>query len=127
MNNKLFCGSDGGIYVSEDGGLVFNDITGQAQISQFYKISVSKQTSSKITGGLQDNGGFFLNNNLWQSYHGGDGMDNAIDPSNNNKAYGFVQNGIAFYGITSLTNPVRRYTPPPTANGTALDGEWVTP
>ena len=127
MNNKLFCGSDGGIYVSEDGGLVFNDITGQAQISQFYKISVSKQTSSKITGGLQDNGGFFLNNNLWQSYHGGDGMDNAIDPSNNNKAYGFVQNGIAFYGITSLTNPVRRYTPPPTANGTALEGEWVTP
>ena len=127
MNNKLYCGSDGGIYVSEDGGLVFNDIIGEAQISQFYKISVSKQTSSKITGGLQDNGGFLFNNNLWQSYHGGDGMDNAIDPSNNNKAYGFVQNGIAFYGITSLSNPVRRYTPAPTVNGAALEGEWVTP
>jgi hypothetical protein len=85
------------------------------------------KTSSKITGGLQDNGGFFLNNNLWQSYHGGDGMDNAIDPSNNNKAYGFVQNGISFYGITSLTNPVRRYTPAPTVNGTSIQGEWVTP
>lgn len=127
MNNKLFCGSDGGIYVSEDGGLVFNDIIGQAQISQFYKISVSKQTASKITGGLQDNGGFTFSNNLWQSYHGGDGMDNAIDPSNSNKAYGFVQYGLAFYGITSLSSPVPRYTPAPTVDGTALDGEWVTP
>ena len=127
MNNKLYCGSDGGIYVSEDGGLVFNDIIGQAQISQFYKISVSKQTSSKITGGLQDNGGFTFINNLWQNYHGGDGMDNAIDPSNSSKAYGFSQYGRSFYGITSLNNPVTRYTPAPTVNGTALEGEWVTP
>ena len=127
MNNKLYCGSDGGIYISEDGGLVFNDIIGQAQISQFYKISVSKQTASKITGGLQDNGGFAFSNTVWRSYHGGDGMDNAIDPSNSNKAYGFVQYGLAFYGITSLSSPVARYTAPPRVNGVALEGEWVSP
>lgn len=127
MNNKLYCGSDGGIYVSEDGGTVFTDIIGQAQISQFYKISVSKQTSSKIAGGLQDNGGFTFSNNVWRSYHGGDGMDNAIDPINSNKVYGFVQYGGALYGSNNMGTSVSSATSAPRVNGTALQGNWVTP
>jgi len=127
MNNKLYCGSDGGIYVSTNGGAVFTDIIGQAQISQFYKISVSKQTASKITGGLQDNGGFAFRNNLWISYHGGDGMDNAIDPINSNKIYGFVQYGGALYGSNNIGTSVSSSTSAPRVNGTALQGNWVTP
>lgn len=127
MNNKLYCGSDGGIYVSEDGGTVFTDIIGQAQISQFYKISVSKQTSSKIAGGLQDNGGFTFSNNVWRSYHGGDGMDNAIDPINSNKVYGFIQYGGALYGSNNMGTSVSSSTSAPRVNGTALQGNWVTP
>ena len=127
MNNKLYCGSDGGIYVSADGGTVFNDIIGQAQISQFYKISVSKQTSTKITGGLQDNGGFAFSDNVWQSYHSGDGMDNAIDPSNSNKAYGFVQYGGTLFGSSNMGTTLSSSTSAPTANGNAIQGEWVTP
>ena len=127
MNNKLYCGSDGGIYVSNDGGTVFNDIIGQAQIGQFYKISVSKQTASKITGGLQDNGGFAFNNTIWQSYHGGDGMDNAIDPTNGNKAYGFVQNGGTLFGSSNMGTTLSSITPAPTVNGNVLQGDWVTP
>ena len=37
--------------------------------------------------------GFIYNNNLWRDYHGGDGMDTAIDPTYSNKVYGFMQNG----------------------------------
>ena len=127
MNNKLYCGSDGGIYVSADGGTVFNDIIGEAQISQFYKISVSKQTASKITGGLQDNGGFAFNNNVWRDYHGGDGMDNAIDPTNSNKAYGFMQNGANLFGSSNMGATLSSITAAPTANGNPIQGDWVTP
>ena len=58
------------------------------QIGQFYKIAVAKETSSKMVGGLQDNGGQGLNNNIWQNYYGADGMDTAIDPYNSNLYYG---------------------------------------
>ena len=61
-------------------------------IGQFYRVSVSKQTSNKIAGGTQDNGGFAYFND-WNIYHGGDGMESVIDPNNDNKVYGFMQSG----------------------------------
>jgi hypothetical protein len=123
FGDKLYCGSDGGIYVSTDKGTTFNDIIGQAQIGQFYKISVSKQSASKITGGLQDNGGFIYNNNLWRSYHAGDGMDNAIDPSNSNKCYGFVYNGGTLYQSNDSGMTLSLAVSSPTGE----TGDWVTP
>jgi len=123
FNNKLYCGSDGGIYVSDNGGAVFTDIVAEAQIGQFYKVSVSKQTASKIAGGLQDNGGYAFSGGQWRDYHGGDGMDNAISPLNNNLYYGFIYNGDAMYissnsGI-SLSSGV--------AGPSGESGNWVTP
>ena len=123
FGNKLYCGSDGGIYVSTDKGVTFNDIIGQAQIGQFYKISVSKQSASKITGGLQDNGGFIYNNNLWRSYHAGDGMDTAIDPSNSNKCYGFVYNGGTLFQSNDSGMSLSLAVSAPTGE----TGDWVTP
>lgn len=123
FNNKLYCGSDGGIYISDNGGAVFTDIVGEAQIGQFYKISVSKQSASKISGGTQDNGGYAFSGGLWRDYHGGDGMDNAISPVNSNIYYGFIYNGDAMYissnSGTSLSSSV---TAP-----TGESGNWVTP
>ncbi len=123
FGDKLYCGSDGGIYVSSDGGTIFNDIIGAAQIGQFYKISVSKQTASKITGGLQDNGGFIYNNSSWRSYHPGDGMDTAIDPSNGNKCYGFVYNG----GTLFASNDNGLTLSAAVSSPTGQTGDWVTP
>jgi hypothetical protein len=123
FGDKLYCGSDGGIYVSSDGGTIFNDIIGAAQIGQFYKISVSKQTASKITGGLQDNGGFIYNNSSWQSYHPGDGMDTAIDPSNSNKCYGFVYNGAALFASNDNGLNLSAVVLSPSGES----GDWVTP
>jgi hypothetical protein len=121
--NKLYCGSDGGIYVSDNNGASFSEKTGEAQISQAYKIAVSKQTASKVVIGLQDNGGYGYNNNLWKSYHGGDGMDNAIDPTNSNLYYGFLYYGQTLFisnnAGSSLTSTV--------AGPTGQQGNWVTP
>lgn len=119
--SKLYCGSDGGIYVSDDNGFVFTEKTGAAQIGQFYKISVSKQTASKIAGGLQDNGGFAYNNDTWRGYHGGDGMDNAISPLNSNLYYGFIYNGDALYISNNAGLSLSSGVTGPES------GNWVTP
>jgi len=122
-NGVLYCGSDGGIYVSSNNGTSFTDKTATAQIGQFYKIAVSKQSSAKIAGGLQDNGGYALLNSQWRNYYGADGMDAAIDPNNSNKYYGFIQNGSTLYysnnsGI-SLSGSVNIPS--------GITGNWVTP
>ena len=120
-NGELFAGTDGGFYKSADGGSNFTDLTAGMQISQFYKIAVSKQSSEKMVGGLQDNGGHALNNNQWQNYYGADGMDTAIDPNNSDLFYGFIQQGGGLYisddAGASVTASV----------GGPETGNWVTP
>ena len=125
INGKLYCGSDGGLFVSIDNGINFSDITTGAQIGQFYKISVAKQNATKIVGGTQDNGGWVYNTanaSPWQSYHGGDGMDCAVSPVNNNRIYGFVQNGGTLYG----SNDTGATLATGLASPTGETGSWVT-
>lgn len=123
FGNKLYCGSDGGVYVSQNNGTSFTDLTASAQISQFYKIAVSKQTASKMVGGLQDNGGHAYSNNQWKNYYGADGMDTAIDPNNSNLYYGFIQFGSSLYISNNAGNSASGGVGSP--NG--LEGNWVTP
>lgn len=123
INNKLYCGSDGGIYVSADNGGSFSDITGEAQITQFYKISVAKQTASKIAGGTQDNGGYAFSGGTWKGYHGGDGMDCAISPTNSDLFYGFL-----YYGQTMfISNNAGLSLVSSVAGPASETGNWVTP
>jgi photosystem II stability/assembly factor-like uncharacterized protein len=124
FGNKFYCGSDGGVYVSSNNGVKFSSITAGLQISQFYKISVSKQSSGKMVGGLQDNGGHAYSNNLWKNYYGADGMDTAIDPTNSNKYYGFIQNGGSLYISNNAGDSNASSVGKPSAED---DGNWVTP
>ena len=119
--SNLYCGSDGGIYVSSNDGTSFTSKTTGLQIGQFYKVAVSKQSANNMVGGLQDNGGYAYSSSSWKNYYGADGMDTAVDPNNSSKYYGFIQNGGTLYittnGGTSLTSSVA---------GPA-SGNWVTP
>ncbi|MEN8123620.1 MAG: T9SS type A sorting domain-containing protein [Bacteroidota bacterium] len=131
FNNKLYAGTDGGIYQSENNGSSFKDLTETLNISQYYKISTAKHSITNIVGGLQDNGGFAFSNNIWHRYHGGDGMDCAIDPNNQEIYYGFMQfgsnlnvtyNGGKTEGITIAEAPDDE------VSGTSdRGGNWVTP
>ncbi len=123
FDNKLFCGSDGGIYVSADDGKTFTDINGDAQTNQFYRISVAKQTSARISGGTQDNGGWALNNNLWYAFHGADGMESGIDPLNQNKIFGFMQRGQNLFISNDGGKTINNIIPSPIGE----IGNWVTP
>lgn len=123
INGKLYCLSDGGIYVSSNNGTSFTDLTAGLQIGQFYKISVSKTSAGKMVGGLQDNGGYAFSNSSWKNYYGADGMDAAVSQANSNLYYGFIQNGGSMYisnnGGNSITSTV--------GSPGGIDGNWVTP
>ncbi|WP_299255918.1 T9SS type A sorting domain-containing protein [uncultured Aquimarina sp.] len=121
-DGKLICGSDGGIYISENNGQSFKDLTKGLQIGQFYRISVAENSSADhIVGGLQDNGGYALNGNEWNNYYGADGMDCAVSGNNDNTYYGFIQNGSGLYVTRN-----RGASQSQIANGPET-GNWITP
>ncbi|RAJ18010.1 T9SS type A sorting domain-containing protein [Olleya aquimaris] len=123
FNGELYAGTDGGFYKSSNGGTSFTDLTAGMQISQFYRISVSKQTSDKMVGGLQDNGGHAYSNGQWQNYYGADGMDTAIDPSNSDMHYGFTQNGGGLYYSSTAGASLSGSVSQPAGE----NGNWITP
>ncbi len=126
-NNKLFAGTDGGLYVSEDNGITFTDKTNGMSITQFYRISIGKNNASKIAGGTQDNSGFVYNNQEWNIYSAGDGMDYEIDPTNDNIIYGFSQFGGILYITTNSGQNLGGVLPPLDGLGNPLRGNWITP
>lgn len=131
FGNKLYCGSDGGIYVTTNGGTNFTDLTKTIQNQIIYKLAVAKQTSTKIMSGHQDNGCHtYINNNQWKKVQGGDGMDVAIDPNNQNTLYGFIQYGGSLYKNTTGGSSNSSFVcSAPTAETGTNDsgGNWVTP
>jgi len=122
-NGTMYCGSDGGIYSSSDGGINFNDHTAGIQASQFYRVAVARTNANKMVGGLQDNGGHAFNNGSgnWQNYYGADGMDTAVDPTDENKFYGFIQSGGGPYISTNTGASLSSTVSQPES------GNWVTP
>jgi photosystem II stability/assembly factor-like uncharacterized protein len=121
-NGILYAGTDGGIYRSTDNGNSFLDLTENLSISQFYSVSVSNLNSNSISGGLQDNGGFAMHDNIWNKYHGGDGTESASDPNNENTFYSFIQFGITFHTTTD-----GGLTYSPSIAIAPSEGNWVTP
>jgi hypothetical protein len=127
FNGDLFCGSDGGIYISSDGGSTFTDRTAGIVISQFYRLSVAKSDASKMAGGLQDNAGFVRNNGDWNVYTGGDGMDYEIDPTNSNLIYGFAQFGSPLFISNNSGQSIGFVGAPSRSDNTTIQGNWITP
>lgn len=127
FGDRLFTGTDGGLYVSEDNGNSFINRTQGLTISQFYRISVSKSDGTKVVGGTQDNSGIIRVNNDWSVYTGGDGMDYEFDPNNDNIVYGFSQFGGALFITSNSGETIGIVGPPSDAGGSALEGNWITP
>ncbi len=120
FNQELFVASDGGIYRSANQATSFTDLTSGLQIGQFYRIAVGSKSSSNIAGGLQDNGGYTRSGNVWKNFHGADGMDAGIDPTDSNKRYSFTQ----FGGSLFIADELGAVTT--TIDGPSK-GNWITP
>lgn len=126
VGDKLYVGSDGGIFVAENPLVVnsnyYTDLSTGLGIRQFYKIGVNQNVPEVITGGAQDNGAsVFTSTGVWKDWLGADGMETFVDKTNNNTLYGTTQNGslyksnnqgTTYFGLNSPDNK---------------DGNWVTP
>ena len=121
FNNVLYAGTDGGLYSSADGGDTFTDYSNNGiMTSQFYRMGMARDDAGKMVGGTQDNAGFVYNNNQWNTWTSGDGMDYEIDPTNSNIAYGFTQLGSTLW-ITTQNGQNLGF-----ADSTE-QGNWITP
>ena len=127
LNDNIYVGSDGGLYISENGGSTFTDVTSNMAVTQFYKISIAANDSNKITGGTQDNSGFVYTDNVWNSYTRADGMDYEFDPNNPNIIYGFSQFGQVLFVTTNSGQSITTIGAPRDDEGNAIDGNWITP
>ncbi|MEM6542099.1 MAG: hypothetical protein AAF634_13130, partial [Bacteroidota bacterium] len=127
FGNRLFTGTDGGLYVSEDRGSSFINRTQGLTISQFYRIAVSKGNNAKVVGGTQDNSGIIRTNGDWNVYTRGDGMDYEFDPNNDNIVYGFSQFGGALFISTNSGETVGIVGQPQNGSGNDIEGNWITP
>ena len=82
LNDFIYSGNDGGLYVSTDNGDNWTDISDGLQITQFYSLGVSQTVQDMVITGSQDNGTFLKNGNNWDPVIGGDGMECIIDYTN---------------------------------------------
>ncbi|NJB37891.1 thrombospondin type 3 repeat-containing protein [Croceivirga sp. JEA036] len=127
FNNQLFVGSDGGLYISDNNGVSFEDKTGNMGVTQFYRLSTGKNDITRLAGGTQDNAGFVATNESWNVYTGGDGMDYEVDPSNKEIIYGFTQFGDNFFITNNAGQSVAFIGRPDEDNGPNNQRNWITP
>ena len=120
-DNSLWCGSDGGVFLSTDDGVTWQDKSDGLTITQFYRIAGYQLNTSLLIGGTQDNGSNkFTGSTDIEHIYGADGMDCMIDHSNSNVLYFSSQNG----GLRKSTDGGDNSS---SIKPSGATGAWVTP
>lgn len=118
QHGNIYCGSDGGIFISKDNGITWKDYSKNLNITQAYRIGIGQD--NQVSYGSQDNGSGILNNHHFLHIYGGDGMESIIDPNDNDIVYVESQ-----YGNIQKTEDggetLRQKKPK------KRSGAWVTP
>ena len=123
-----FAGCDGGFFKTSNVGAAWTDLSNGLQISEAYRIGLSKTNANLLNTGWQDNGtARWTGTAAWDRPLGGDGMEAIIDWSNASVQYGEI-----YYGSISKTTTAGNYNTNIVASGGAAgtvnaDGDWVTP
>lgn len=90
-NNRLWIGSDGGLWRSDNNGAGFVNLNTNLATTQFYDIAVHPSTADRLWGGAQDNAslGRFGNQRWDITQVTGDGFMNIVDTGNPNIVFQF--------------------------------------
>ncbi|RTY89815.1 hypothetical protein [Flavobacterium sp. GT3R68] len=89
-SNRIYCGTDGGVYRSWDGGSTM-EMVRSLPVSQFYHVSIDDKEPYNVYGGLQDNGSWYgpskspggIEARDWTRVGHGDGFRVVKHPSKN--------------------------------------------
>ncbi|WP_317898767.1 T9SS type A sorting domain-containing protein [Aurantibacillus circumpalustris] len=129
--SNVFVCSDGGIYRSSNIQVgnwgpswptVWTKLNNGMQITSFYRLSSSKNSSGTLMAGAQDNASFYFNGTSWSTIFGGDGMDNYLNPTNNQIIIGSSQYGSIYYSNDGGNSGTFVGS-----NPNSESSEWVTP
>jgi Sortilin, neurotensin receptor 3, len=103
---RVYEGNDGGAYRSDANGATGTWVKGTVEPwSQFYSVAVSAQDPTRISGGLQDNGSVRTWGGVpWNSFGGGDGEQNLINPVNQDIVFNCSQFGACRRSVNGGTN-----------------------
>ena len=119
-DDKIFAGTDGGIFYSDDEADSFTDLTTGLGVREFYRIGVSETEVDRVSGGSQDNGTGVVKTGIWYDFVGADGMETFINHSDEDIIYTCIQ----FGGLYKTTNGGNTVFSPDQPSGS---GAWVTP
>lgn len=122
-NTFISC-NDGGIYRTTNNGTSFSNLNQGLTLTQFYRITASPFTPSRILGGTQDNGTqqtFSAIN--WTAAYGGDGGEVCFNPFDQNFILGETQNG----GLFRTTNGGSSWSSAQSGITTSEAVAWVAP
>lgn len=124
QNDRIYLCNDGGVYTLNVNNDQFTNLSNGLVITQYYDIATSQTNANVVLGGSQDNGNVVRNaNGIWdRSAPTGDGMTQAIDPTNENVQYYSYQNGAINRSITgsfdrNISNNITE----------EKEAEWETP
>ncbi|MDG1348186.1 MAG: T9SS type A sorting domain-containing protein [Flavobacteriales bacterium] len=120
LNHIAYAGNDGGFYKYMDNLNKWVDISDGLEISQFYRLGLSKPNPDRLVAGAQDNGTEMLTNSTWDAIMGGDGMECAIDHYDQDIIYAEFQYG----GLRKSYNGGNNWS---NIKPVSYDGGWVTP
>lgn len=98
------------------------NISNGMQITSFYRLSSSRNGAGRLVAGSQDNATMYYDNAGWNTIFGGDGMDNFLDPLNDDMIIGSSQYGWFYRSFDDGFNNVGTYP-----NFSGETGEWTTP
>ncbi len=79
--NRLWIGTDGGVYRTQDDGATYANLNQTLALTQFYP-GISGALGGRLLGGTQDNGTLsYAGSGSWAMVYGGDGGASAVDPT----------------------------------------------
>jgi hypothetical protein len=108
VTKQIFFGSDGGLFVSNDNGVTWDDGKNEGIITELaYSIAVSPNNSFFTIIGTQDNGTFsrVASTDIWEQTLGGDGIGTAWSRA-------AVNQDVAFTSFPGGSTVVAVHTPP---------------
>ncbi|MDX1479377.1 MAG: hypothetical protein R3301_16795, partial [Saprospiraceae bacterium] len=107
LDNKVYCASDGGIYVSVNGGFSWTNISQGIITSQIYHINGSLLSTGRLPIGLQDNGVKMRVSGTsgdFQHINSGDGYEVVTDPTNSDIVAATLNDTCFIYNTYSTTS-----------------------
>ncbi len=125
--DKIYFCNDGGVYHFTESTYNWANISDGLVITQFYRIAVSQLDPMMMMGGTQDNGGRLrMTSGNWRSTNGGDAMEVAIDPTNDDIIYTTYINGKLYRSYDRWFTDTY-YCISDNIPGGTPNGSWIAP